>query len=207
MPHAMLRGHFRLRGTALVAGFALSLCANVAWAYVPPIDGHLTDPGHRLKSTEKDSLEDTLGKLQTDTQVDVAGWVMTEPTNEVADLGREAYDHWRIGKDWENGVLFVFPVSGPAQLIENPDRPALSPSELSRVLGADVPGNPLLAKRIERDANEVGSILRVGAKAPKPRPPGTADPKRGAWFAAATVLIVLAAVGLSLRRRRSPHPS
>jgi hypothetical protein len=198
MPSARVRR----RGSAFVVCVALSLCAGAARAYVPPIDGHLTDPGHRLKSTEKDSLEEMLGKIQTDTQVDVAGWVMAEPSTEAADLGREAYEHWRIGKDWENGVLFVFPLTGQAALIQNPERPALNPTEVARVLGADVPANTLLAKRIERDANEVGAILRVGSKAAKPRPPGAGDPKRGAWYAAATAVIVLAAISLSLRRQR-----
>jgi hypothetical protein len=200
----MLRALLRRRGAALslAACAALCLIAGAANAYVPPIDGHLTDPGHRLKSTEKDSLEDQLGKIQSDTQVDCAGWVMQSPTDEIADLGREAYDHWRIGRDWENGVLFVFPVSGPAILIQNTDRPALTPTEVSRVLSVDAPGQPL-AKRVEHDANEVGAILRVGSKAPKPRPPGIADPRRGHWFAAGTAIVGLAAIVLSMRRRRA----
>ncbi len=186
---------------AVAVGAARITFVATASAYVPPIDGHLTDPGHRLRSTEKDSLEEALGKIQSDTQVDVAGWVMAQPTDEVVDLGHEAYEHWRIGRDWENGVLFVFPVTGAASLIQNPARPALTPAEVARVLGADVPANPSLAKRIERDADEVGAILRVGSKAPKARPPGKAEPRKGHVYAALTALVVALAFALSRRRR------
>jgi hypothetical protein len=191
--------------SALALLAAAWLWAAPAHAYVPPIDGHLTDPGHRLKSTEKDALEEQLGKIQSDTQVDCAGWVMATPApaDELPDLGREAYDHWRIGRDWENGVLFVFPMSGPAILIQSPDRPALTAPEVAKVLGADAPASPSLSKRIEHDANEVGAILRVGSKAPKPRPPGVADPRRGAWYAAGSGVVALAAIAISLRRRRA----
>ncbi|MCL2450371.1 MAG: TPM domain-containing protein, partial [Polyangiaceae bacterium] len=141
--------------SGLVLFAAVCLGAGPAHAYVPPIDGHLTDPGHHLKSTEKDSLEELLGKIQSDTQVDCAGWVMATavPANELADLGREAFDHWHIGRDWENGVFFVFPTEGRAILVQNPSRPALSPADVTKVLGADVPASPL-SKRIEHDANE-----------------------------------------------------
>jgi hypothetical protein len=197
----MQRDRSRRRFIARVLLVTVALWAAAAQAAgVPPIDGHLTDPSHKLKATEKDSLEETLGKIQSDTQVDVAGWIMSEPTDEAAELGHEAYEHWRIGRDWENGVLFIFPVSGPALLMQRAERPALTESEVARVLAADVPSSPL-AKRIERDASEVKAILMVGAKAPKMRPVGEGDPRRARWFDAGLALTVLLAVALTIVRR------
>jgi uncharacterized membrane protein YgcG len=183
---------------------ALAPASAIASDY-PSIDGHMTDPQHRLKFSEKEAIEDKLGKIQSDTQTDVAGWIADDREN-LKEVGWELYQRWHIGKDWENGVFFVFPISGPVIIVVNPDRPALTPAEVERIMTADAAPSPSLAKRIEKDADEAGAILRVGAKAAKPRPPGTKDPRLAIRYAIAASVIALAAVVLGfVRRRRRPR--
>jgi uncharacterized membrane protein YgcG len=189
---------------AWLAAAAFSLAAApesaLADAPYPSIDGHMTDPQHRLKFSEKEAIEDQLGKIQTDTQVDCAGWV-ADYREDYKEAGQEVYDRWHIGRDWENGVFMVFPPTGPVVLISKLERPALNEAEIARVMAADAVQQPTLAKRIEHDADEVGAILRVGAKAAKPRPPGVKDPKASLRFLAVTAVIGLAAAVLTFLRR------
>lgn len=185
---------------AIPLALALAPVAARAAEY-PSIDGHMTDPQHRLKFSEKEEIEDKLGKIQSDTQTDVAGWIADDRPN-LRDAGWEVYQRWHIGKDWENGVFFVFPISGPVIVILNPERPALTEAEVQRIMTADAVPSPTLAKRIEKDADEAGAILRVGAKAAKPRPPGTKDPRLAIRYAIAAGVIALAAIATTLLRRR-----
>jgi hypothetical protein len=166
----------------------------------PSIDGHMTDPQHRLKFTEKEAIEDQLGKIQSDTQVDCAGWISDVREN-YREAGQDIYERWHIGRDWENGVFMVFPPSGPVVVILKPERPALNEAEIARIMTADAVPQPTLAKRIEHDADEIGAILRVGAKAAKPRPPGVKDGKASLPFLAVAGVVGVAALVLSLFRR------
>jgi hypothetical protein len=166
----------------------------------PSIDGHMTDPQHRLKFSEKEAIEDQLGKIQSDTQVDCAGWVADTRDN-YREAGQEVYERWHIGRDWENGVFMVFPPSGPVVVILKPERPGLTEAEIARVMTADAVPQPTLAKRIEHDADEIGAILRVGAKAAKARPPGVKDARASLRFLAVTAIVGLAALVLTFLRR------
>lgn len=193
----MGRRVFLYAGLACVA---VSLAPLAAAADYPSIDGHMTDPLHRLKFSEKEAIEDQLGKIQTDTQVDVAGWI-ADGRDQLREAGQEVYDRWHIGHDWENGVFLVFPLTGPVIVILKPERPALTEADVARVLAADAVAAPTLAKRIEHDADEIGAILRVGAKAPKARPLGVKDAKLSLRYAIVAGLIALGAIVLTVRRR------
>jgi uncharacterized membrane protein YgcG len=188
---------------ARIAAVAVALAPLAAGAMdYPGIDGHMTDPQHRLKFTEKEEIEDKLGKIQADTQTDVAGWI-ADDRPDLKEAGWEIYQRWHIGKDWENGVFFVFPLAGPVIVILNPERPALTEPEVQRIMTADAVPSGSLAKRIEKDADEAAAILRVGAKAAKPRPPGTKDPHLAVRFASVAGIVAIAALILTFTRRRA----
>jgi uncharacterized membrane protein YgcG len=196
----------------LLAGAALALLVSrEARAAVPPLDGHVTDPQNKLRPADEEAMEDKLGKIQSDTQVDVATWLSDAPPDAATELGNEAYERWHIGRDWENGVLLVFPAVGPVHVIMNPARPVLAAAEVTKIIDNDVGPTTAYRARIERAANEIGAVLRVGAKEPKPRPKGYGDPKLGVRFGAAAAGIAVLGVGLSFARRRSrsaqEHPT
>jgi hypothetical protein len=186
----------------VLSGACLSLvAAQPARAAVPPLDGHVTDPRHKLKSVDEESMENKLGRIQSDTQVDVAIWLSDAPADAASDLGSEAYEQWHIGRDWENGILLVFPAVGPLHVILNPKRPALAVAEITKVVAADYNPSASWMDRIDRTANEIGSVLRVGAKEPKPRPAGHGDPRLAIRYAVPTGAIALLALFRSLGRR------
>jgi uncharacterized membrane protein YgcG len=187
----------------LIVGVASAFVARDAVAFdFPSLDGHATDPHHRLKFSEKDSLEERLGKIQSDTQVDVATWISDMPEQSLGDLGAEVYDRWHIGRDWENGVLLVFPSNGAVRVVLKPGRPALSDGDVARIVAEDArdPSATFVA-RIERAADEISAVLLVGAKAPKVRPRGQGDPRLGFQYAVGAAFVALLAVALSVVRR------
>jgi hypothetical protein len=166
---------------------------------VPAINGHMTDPGHLLSSADKTTIEDKLSKIQADTRVDVAGWIVDAPEDALEELGKDAYRRWNIGNDWDNGVFMVVPKTGRVRLVQ-PHLPAeLSLAEVRKVQAADTPGAPL-AQRLDSIAESIGTIIR--AKALRARPPGKNDPPRGRWYSAGTLAVLLAAIGLTFRARR-----
>jgi hypothetical protein len=174
---------------------------------VPGIGGHVTDTHRKLKGGDKDAIEEKLGKIQTDTQDDVAAWITDTPPQAMGDSAREAFDQWHIGKDWENGILLVYPSSGPPLVVQRPERPLLSSTDIDRVLKADGEAGGSMRARLDRMADEMGALLRVGAKAPKVRPWGKRDSRRAAWYAVGALVIAAAAALMSIRRRSASRQS
>ncbi len=177
-----------------------------AFAAVPPLEGHVTDPSRKLKAADEEALEDKLGKIMTDTQCDLATWLSDVPPESANEAGADAYDRWHIGRDWENGILLVFPSTGPVHVIVKTERPAVTEAEITKVETGDDPHLAWKA-RIERAADELASVLRVGAKAAKVRPPGHGDPQRGLRYALGGAFVGLLAIGLSTARRIAARSS
>jgi hypothetical protein len=191
-------------GLATVAVLlAIAIVPASAWAIdVPGIDGHLTDPRHILSASDKTAIDEKLGKIQQDTRIDVAGWIVDAPPEALAELGNEAYRRWNIGRDWDNGVFLIVPKAGRAQLIQKPERPALSKVETEPILAAD---NPTLSmnQRLDRLADAAGTAIR--GKTFHARPPGKNDPPRGIAYAGGAAVVLLIALGLTWRaRKREP---
>jgi hypothetical protein len=179
---------------------AIAVLPANAWAVdVPGIDGHLTDPGHVLSASDKTAVDEKLGKIQQDTRIDVAGWIVDAPEDALTDLGNEAYRRWNIGRDWDNGVFVIVPKIGHAQLIQKPERPALSKAETEQLLAAD---NPSLSmnQRFDRLAEAAGTVIR--GKTFHARPPGKSDPTRGVVYAGGAAVVLLIALALTWRARK-----
>jgi hypothetical protein len=178
----------------------VALSAADAYAYdVPGINGHMTDPTQALSDVDKTTIEDKLSKIQQDTRIDVAGWIVDAPAEALQGMGDEAYRRWRIGMDWDNGIFFIVPKSGRARLIQNRDKPEVSGSDAAQLVAADDPQAPMV-QRINRMADAAGTMLR--ATALRPRPQGLNHPRSGLAYSAGAAFVFLAAVGLSLRERR-----
>jgi hypothetical protein len=167
---------------------------------IPSINGHMTDPIHTLSNADKTSIEDKLDKIQQDTRIDVAGWIVDAQANALDELGEEAFHRWNIGRDWDNGVFFVVPKSGRVHLIQDQAKPALTPTEVTHITGADSPTAPM-AQRLDLIADAAGTIIR--GKSLHPRPEGQTDPARGMWYLGGTVGVFLIALGLTWRQRRA----
>jgi len=190
------------RGSIL---FYCSLIATfVVWtspsaAEIPGINGHMTDPQHRLSDADKKSIEDKLSALQEETHVDLAGWISDAPEDQANALGKEAYRRWGIGKAWDNGIFFMIPVTGRAHLIVEPARPELTAAEQARVLAADRPDAPL-STRLNALADAAGTLVR--AKVFHARPRGAKDAPRAMLYGLAALGVALAAALGSRRTRR-----
>jgi len=179
---------------------AVFLLAAGAYAVdIPGINGHMTDPTQALSETDKTAIEDKLGKIQQDTRIDVAGWIVDAPEDALEGLGSEAYRRWRIGAEWDNGVFFIVPRFGRARLIQNHEKPELNASDAAQLLAADDPRAPM-AQRIHRMADAAGTMLRAATLHARPR--GRSHPRRGLAYGAGAALVLLAAVVRTLRGRR-----
>jgi hypothetical protein len=167
---------------------------------VPGINGHMTDPTHKLSDDAKKEVEDRLTKIAEDTHIDLAGWITNAPDDQVVALGNEAYKRWSIGVWWDNGVFFAFPAAGQVHIIQDPAKPELTPEEVTKLLAADKPSSDY-QKRI--DDLEVATRAMVEPKTQnRARPWGTNRPQRANVFLAAAAAIALAAIALSFRRRK-----
>jgi hypothetical protein len=168
---------------------------------VPGIDGHMTDPGHKLSEADKRSIEDRLGKIQEETHLDVAGWISDVPEGQAMALGNRAYRQWNIGRDWDGGVFLMFPTEGKVRIIQPLDRPTVPAGEVAQLVAADIP-DLAMNQRIERLAEKARSLLvaRTGKKA---RPWGDAHPELGHRWLMLAAAIVLGAAGMSFSRKRT----
>lgn len=182
-----------------IAALLFWLSPGLAMAIdIPGINGHMTDPDRTLSDADKTSTEDTLSKIQEDTRIDVAGWVVDAPENQLDDLGNEAYHRWNIGRDWDNGIFLMVPKSGRVHVIQNRTKPALTAVEVHRVIDADSPSSPM-AQRLDKIANAVGGIVRNNAL--RARPAGQNDPGDAIWYACGAGAVLLIAVALTYRAR------
>jgi hypothetical protein len=165
---------------------------------VPNINGHMTDPDHTLSEADKTSIEDKLGKIQEDTRVDFAGWIVDAPEASLDDLGNDAFHRWNIGRDWDNGAFMLVPRNGRVHLIQNPKHPVFTPAETHRVVDADTPSAPM-AQRLDHIQDAAGGIIRTNSL--KARPRGNTDPRLAVWYACGAGAIFLLASALSVRTR------
>jgi hypothetical protein len=185
---------------AVAVVLAIAGCPGRAWAVdIPGIDGHVTDPTHALSASDKTAIDENLGKIQQDTRIDVAAWIVDAKEDALTELGNEAYRRWNIGRDWDNGVFLIVPKVGRAKLIQKQGRPALSPSEAEQLVAAD---NPALSmnQRLDRLADAAGTVIR--GKTFHPRPHGESCPPRGVRYAGGATAVLLIAVGLTWRSRK-----
>jgi hypothetical protein len=181
---------------------ALVIALSSRWANaldVPMINGHMTDPTRTLSEADKTAIEDKLSKIQEDTRIDVAGWVVDAPEDSLDTLGNEAYRRWKIGADWDNGVFLIIPRVGRAHLIQDHAKPELNPADAARLLATDDPRAPM-AQRLNRMADSVGGMLR--ATALHARPAGKTFPRRGLAYAGGAAGVLLLAVILTFLGRR-----
>ena len=180
----------------MIAGAVLASSATVVASSVPSIEGHVTDPGKSLSASEKEGLEETLGAIQNDLKEDVAAYVADVPAGDLARTGREAFDVWHIGRDWENGVLITVRPDGSAmEIVQALERPALKDAEARSIAELAIAGggHRAVAGEIREAAAQVESKLRVGAKQPTVRPWGSRDGKAALWYAVCAALVALVA--------------
>lgn len=186
----------------VAVALAIAVCSGSASAVeVPGIDGHVTDPTHALSASDKTAIDEKLGKIQQDTRIDVAGWIVDAKEEALAELGNEAYRRWNIGRDWDNGVFLIVPKVGRAKLIQKQGHPALSSSEIDQVVAADSPSLSM-SQRLDRLADAAGTVIRD--KTFRPRPPGKSDPARGVRYAGGAMVVLLVALALTWRARKQP---
>ncbi len=192
----------RRHGAALLlaAPLVLGFPGTARAIDVPGIDGHMTDPGRVLGTSDKNAVEDKLSKLQQDTRIDVAGWIVDAQAGALDDLGHKAFQKWNIGGDWDGAVFFVIPRVGRVRLIQNDAKPELSAQEASKIVAADKPNAPML-ERLDLIIDATGEIVRK--KTLRARPPGQKDPRRGLWFSAAWGVLFLGVVAVTMRTRRA----
>jgi len=190
---------------ALLLGTALAMAPRAAAALeVPNIDGHMTDPQHKLGGA-KTGIEERFEELQQETHVDVAGWITDAPEDQVEALGAAAYERWKIGHDWDNGLFFIFPSAGPVHVIQNRATPELTVATTVKLAAADDPHAPL-PDRIASLTKEAQRLLFARTQKVA-RPPGTGHPERGRYYAIVAAALALAAISISLRRRKgTPTP-
>ncbi len=142
----------------LIAGFPRSAQA----VDIPAIGGHLTDVDHLLGDRDKQDFERKLEKLQQDTQIDVAGWLVDAPEDSLEGLGHQAYSQWHLGQQWDGGVLFVVPKVGCVVVVQDPAGPRFSAAEVAQITSADEPGNAA-ARRLDVISDAVGLVVRTKA--------------------------------------------
>jgi hypothetical protein len=166
---------------------------------IPPLGGHITDPARRLGG-EYDALNERFGKVMDDTHVDTASWITGAPADQSLSLGNSAFKQWNIGRDWDSGILFVFPSAGRFSIVQDSTNPPLTSAEVNLLVAGDRPDDPL-PKRLEQLSDAIREVL-IPKRTGKPRPWGYARPYLGHRYLAVTIAVLLAAVGLTVRRRR-----
>lgn len=185
------------RPSALLLSLLL-LAAAPARAEVPQLEGHVTDPQHRLSDGDRKSLNDKLDKLQQETHVDVATWVSNVAPEAADAAGAEFYKARNIGVDWDNGVFFMFPAHGRVHVILNAEHPELTAEEKGKVEAADDPSADL-SRRLETLATTTSDVLKP--KLNQARPPGQTDTGKGRIYTVAALLVAGLAARRSRRRR------
>ncbi len=188
---------------------ALGSSAYAQGRHVPAIEGHVTDPTHKLNGSEKDDLEKLLGSLQTETKVDVAVFVAEVPSADLDDVARAAYDQWGIGRAWENGMLLVVASDGSGAFVaQDPKRPPVLAGNdlrtLTQQVGSTIPARGF-AQGLRDALDFVGTILRPKSKIPVVRPSGVGNHEIGRRYTGWTGLVVLVALVMAAVRARKQY--
>jgi hypothetical protein len=183
-------------------GLVLALAPLRAGALeLPGLDGHMTDPHHKLGSA-KASIEERLGKIQDETHIDVAGWISDLPEDQVEARGSDVYRRWNIGKNWDGGIFLVFPASGPVHVIQDSERPTLSDAARVKLVATDSPTDKLDKRAL--DLAEEARRLILPKMENQARPLGTSHPEKGPYYVIAAAALALVGAWMSLRRKSTP---
>lgn len=187
----------------MITALALVLPGS-GWALVPNLEGHITDPQRRLSQNDRTNLEKKLNEIQSNTHIDVACWISEVAPDAARGQGQEFYRVRGIGRAWDNGVFFMFPRTGRVEIIQEPNRPELTPQEVQRVLGADNPTQDV-ARRLESLADATNGIL--GSKAKAARPWGQTRPEVGRAYLFGALVVFAVAIFMSFGRKAGADPS
>ncbi|NOU26509.1 MAG: TPM domain-containing protein, partial [Polyangiaceae bacterium] len=107
-----------MRLTSLQRACVASFCAATCWSAaslagsgyrVPPIEGHVTDPAHRLSSDEKRAMEDKLEAYRDCSKHELAVFLAASlDGHTVEDVAYDTFNAWKIGRAHEDdGALLV----------------------------------------------------------------------------------------------------
>lgn len=176
---------------------------------VPHIEGHVTDPTHKLSRQEKRSIEELLGSIQSDSKIDVAAFIADVPPDQLEKAGRAAFRTWGIGRAWENGVLIVISTDARGvEIIVAPERPALQEPDIKTVTREILPAleSRGFAAALQVGAERIGEVVRPRAKIPVARPPGIRRPSMSLRYAVGVFTVLVVAVTATLLRRRKGVP-
>jgi hypothetical protein len=184
---------------------ALCLTAAPARALdVPNLKSHVADPGHLLSKHDRDELNDKLGKVQKDLGVDAVAFIVDGDEQVVSDLGHEAFQKWKVGQDFDNGILFVVPRQGHAHLIQSHASPEFTKEEASKIMRAD----KLDVSTVERAEAILDAANKiVERKARRRRPVGQAHPMRGVIYLSGALAVLVLAVMLTWNERERSKAS
>lgn len=181
----------------------------LAWADITPlpsIEGHLTAPGKQLTQAEKTRLDDSLGLIQRDFQVDLAILVLaTLPKEPIEDFGLRAYRRWNIGGTWKHGgALAVISPDRKQCIIIQGETDAPFPATMKKYLERQLCDNApyqgfssTLAAFTERSRR----ILAQKHQQLKLQEPLERDSKAAWAYGTASIVITACACLLSLPRR------
>ena len=172
---------------------------------VPALEGHVTDPSDVLSAPERASLEELLGSIQSETNVDVATFVAAVPDDQVEAAGRKAFDAWGIGRAWTNGVLIVVTTDAQAATLALSSTRSAIDAGVAKDIASEIPAavrSKGFAAAIRGAAGRVHDLVRDASKVPFVRPAGRGHPDVGLRFAIAFGFVALVAIALHVRRAR-----
>jgi hypothetical protein len=168
---------------------------------LPPRTGHVSDTSHLLRKQDRDDLEEKLKKLEKEMRVDVAMWLTDASEGVTDDVGREAYEKWNVGKNADNGLLFVItPKGGHAAIVQAPARDYLFKWEAKKVRDEEKLDTSV-GDRAFAIEHQVEKILEK--KTVRRRPRGTPHPARAMFYLTGAVGLVMLAIFLSFGERRA----
>jgi uncharacterized membrane protein YgcG len=91
----------------LVLALLLSAAPARANPPVPGIEGHITDSGKRLPDGQRQAIDQALGSVQADLDVDMAIFILATPVESLAEMGQACFRTWSIGKSWKRGGILL----------------------------------------------------------------------------------------------------
>ena len=74
---------------------------------VPGIESHLTDASKQLSLKDRQSIDELLGSIQSDTKVDAVVYILAFPVKSLNEMAKTCFSTWSIGKSWEGGGILL----------------------------------------------------------------------------------------------------